>query len=109
MPGSPAAAKRTHETQRTCVVITDITAFKSAEESLRKARDELELRVEERTSELMTANEALHNEIAERTRAEEELRRSRDRLEARVQERTEELRRQAALVERARQAYDASR
>lgn len=40
--------------------------------ALRKARDELELRVEERTRELAKANEGLQTEISERKRAEEE-------------------------------------
>jgi signal transduction histidine kinase len=44
------------------------------EEALRKARDELEKRVEERTSELSESNTLLKREIAERQHAEEELR-----------------------------------
>jgi PAS domain S-box-containing protein len=54
----------------------DITDRKEAEEALRKAYDELELRVQERTAELAAANAALQAEIAERKRAEEALRRS---------------------------------
>jgi phosphoglycerate-specific signal transduction histidine kinase len=46
------------------------------EEALRRAHDELELRVQERTTELARANEALQVEIAERKRAEEVLRES---------------------------------
>ena len=44
--------------------------------ALQKARDELELRVQERTKELVAANEALRIEMAERQRAEEKLRES---------------------------------
>ncbi|MFB3738461.1 MAG: PAS domain-containing protein [Candidatus Velamenicoccus archaeovorus] len=54
----------------------DITELKEKEEELRAARDELELRVLERTSELEEANEMMSLEIAERKRAEAELRRA---------------------------------
>jgi PAS domain S-box-containing protein len=45
---------------------------KRAEAALRRARDELEAKVQERTAELTRTNERLQAEIAERTRAEEE-------------------------------------
>jgi C4-dicarboxylate-specific signal transduction histidine kinase len=44
---------------------------KRAEKELQSARDELELRVEERTRELRKSNEQLHLEIADRKRAED--------------------------------------
>lgn len=44
-----------------------------AEESLARAYDQLEARVQERTAELAHANQALHAEIAERNRAEAEV------------------------------------
>jgi PAS domain S-box-containing protein len=50
----------------------DITELKRAEEELRRARDDLELRVQLRTHELEEANEMMGLEIAERRRAEEE-------------------------------------
>jgi C4-dicarboxylate-specific signal transduction histidine kinase len=46
---------------------------KHAQEALREARDELEVRVQERTAELRHANEALQIELNERQRAEEAL------------------------------------
>ncbi len=51
----------------------DVTERKAMEEKLRRAHDELELRVAERTAELLTANDALKIEISERRRAEVEL------------------------------------
>src|SRR5262249_16935128 len=52
----------------------DITQRKQAEESLRRAHEELESRVRERTSELADANNTLRKEIEERKRVEESLR-----------------------------------
>ncbi|HET7870038.1 MAG TPA: PAS domain-containing protein [Actinomycetota bacterium] len=52
----------------------DITELKRVEEELRRARDDLELRVLLRTHELEEANEMMALEIAERRRAEDELR-----------------------------------
>ena len=57
-------------------VLTDITDRKRAEEALQRAHAELELRVQERTAELLSANEQLRREIEDRKRAEEELRES---------------------------------
>jgi diguanylate cyclase (GGDEF)-like protein len=51
----------------------DATQRKQAEEALRKAHDELEIRVEARTAELAEANKELQAEITERKRVEEEL------------------------------------
>ena len=51
----------------------DITEQKRAEEALQKARDELEVRVEQRTAELASANKVLESEITERKNAEQAL------------------------------------
>ena len=59
----------------------NITDRKIVEEELREARDELEARVEERTNNLVKANQNLELEIAERKRAEKELQGSLQRLE----------------------------
>ncbi|HUW51571.1 MAG TPA: PAS domain S-box protein [Sulfuricella sp.] len=57
-------------------VILDITERKQMEEALRRAHDELEERVRERTQELTLTNEELSAEIKERKQAEEALRSS---------------------------------
>lgn len=53
--------------------LTDITDRKQAEDALMAARDELEIRVKERTRELSETNAALQAEIAERREAEKKL------------------------------------
>ncbi len=52
----------------------DVTEQRLAEKALRQARDELEVRVQERTRDLTAANSNLQAEIAERKRAEDALR-----------------------------------
>jgi PAS domain S-box-containing protein len=63
-------------------IMRDITDQKKADQALRQARDELEMRVSERTAELAEANEGLRKEIAERARAQEALKDSEERLRA---------------------------
>ena len=53
-------------------VARDLTEKQKAEEELRQAREELELRVGERTKELDKSNKALKQEVLERTRSEHE-------------------------------------
>jgi PAS domain S-box-containing protein len=64
----------------------DITDRKTAEEALKKAHDELELRVKQRTGELRTANEQLLIEMAEHKRASEALRETEERIRASLAE-----------------------
>jgi len=61
-------------------VMLDITAQKLAEGALLRARDELEFRVEARTTALGDANELMGLEIAERRRAEAEATSAEERL-----------------------------
>ena len=61
-------------------LLSDITDRKQAEEALEKARDELEQRVLERTSELAETNKQLALEIEEHRRTVETLRRSEKRF-----------------------------
>jgi len=55
-------------------LVEDITERKQGEAALRKAHDELELRVQERTKELAVTNRELVKEIAERKEVERQLR-----------------------------------
>jgi PAS domain S-box-containing protein len=65
--------------QRVFVGITrDITLRKQAEDALRTAHAGLEVRVQQRTAELLNANEMLNRENVERSRIEETLRFTRD-------------------------------
>jgi signal transduction histidine kinase len=63
-------------------VTRDVTERHGKEESLAKAKELLELRVEQRTTVLARVNHELRTEIAERARAEEQLRASLDQLRA---------------------------
>ncbi|MGE5819218.1 MAG: ATP-binding protein, partial [Deltaproteobacteria bacterium] len=71
------------------VLISSLTgARKRAEEALRKAHAELELRVKERTAKLAEANQSLRGEIKERERTEKENQKLLYELAARVKELT---------------------
>jgi diguanylate cyclase (GGDEF)-like protein/PAS domain S-box-containing protein len=60
--------------------VADITELKLAEKTLRKAHGELEIRVQQRTADLVQANQQLTREIEERRRVEADLVASRERL-----------------------------
>ena len=65
---------------RMYVFFQNVTERKQAEEALRKAHDELEIRVQERTKDLREANKALLSEITDRKRAEEAVKAERQRF-----------------------------
>jgi PAS domain S-box-containing protein len=58
------------------IVVSNVDERRRAEEALRKAHDELEQRVRERTAELQKANDELKRKIAEHKQADEALRES---------------------------------
>ena len=58
----------------------DITKLKRTEQALRDAHDELEMRILQRTADLVKANQELQAEIYERSQAEQALRQSEERL-----------------------------
>jgi signal transduction histidine kinase len=60
---------------------TEIKSRQHAEELLRHAHDQLEIKVQERTAELATANELLKAEIAERVKTEEALQKAKEAAE----------------------------
>ena len=60
----------------------DATEKRDKDEALTKAKELLELRVEQRTAVLTRLNQEMRTEIVERQRAEEQLRQSRDQLRA---------------------------
>jgi len=65
--------KRDGEVVSVMLVSRDITERRRARDKLLKARDEMEVRVYERTAALLQANAQLEQEIAERKRAQEEI------------------------------------
>jgi C4-dicarboxylate-specific signal transduction histidine kinase len=61
---------QTQQGRSVIAVVRDISERKQAEEALRRSREDLELRVQERTAELRQINEQLETEIADRKAAE---------------------------------------
>lgn len=68
------------ESSTSIIMITDVTKRLKAEEELKKGHDELELRVEQRTAELVQANEKLKRKIQEHKQAQEALQESKERF-----------------------------
>ena len=92
-PMSASVSKLQLEGEKIFTIICgDVTRQVEAEEELRRAHDELEIRVHERTADLERANTALQEEITERKLAEEEVRK----LSARVMRVQDEERRHLA-------------
>jgi PAS domain S-box-containing protein len=71
---SQDASLSNQDLQEYVAIVRDITDRKQAQEALQKANEELEIKVEERTSELTHTVQQLQNEIQERQRIEANLR-----------------------------------
>ncbi|HEY9710585.1 MAG TPA: PAS domain S-box protein, partial [Oculatellaceae cyanobacterium] len=80
-------------------VTRDITERKLSQEALQQAHDELEKRVEERTAELIQANELLKQEIAEHEQTEAALRQSKARLKEQAKQLEAETQHATALLQ----------
>ena len=83
----------------------NISRRKLVEDALRKSKEELEMRVAERTVELEKANGQLYVELAERKKAEEEILTLNEHLEQRVRERTNDLERRNHELEVMNKAF----
>jgi PAS domain S-box-containing protein len=72
-----------------CVIARDITEQKQAREVLRRSRDDLEVRVQERTVALAQANTLLQAEIEERRETERQLRKAKEAAETATRAKSE--------------------
>jgi signal transduction histidine kinase len=90
-PLSPDLANRINGILVICGVSVLLTQFRHLNICLLQARNDLEMRVKDRTAELCRINLSLTRQIDERINAEEEIRRLNEELERRVKERTAEL------------------
>ncbi len=72
-------------------LLWEIVEHKKSRDELRRIRDDLEIRVRERTRELELANDELRREVDRRKQAEEELLAAGKEMEARISERTADL------------------
>lgn len=77
----PFARNEQGEVRQIISATFDVTERKQSEEILRRAHEELEQRIIERTTQLTTVNEELRKEIVERERATEALRCEKERTE----------------------------
>jgi len=75
-------------------------SLKHSEEQLRASHEQLEMRIEVRTAELLKLNKQLKQEIEDRKQLEEELRKHRDHLEELVEARTAELQKEISEKKR---------
>ncbi len=86
--------------------LTDVTERRLTADALQKAKEELELKVRERTHELYDANARLSAELEQRSRVERELQSERSLLAEHVRERTSDLSRANAELARASRLKD---
>jgi PAS domain S-box-containing protein len=70
-------------------IVEDITERKKAEEALKKAKDELEIRVKERTADLSSTVDLLKKEITHRNKIERALQESENRYRTVIEDQTE--------------------
>ena len=91
VPRALALPSPEHLRKVNAALAREIVDRQDAQEGLQRARDELERRVAERTTELAATNIALQAEVAQRGLAQRELSDHRDHLERLIAERTHEL------------------